>query len=86
MRVLILSKFARQYKKLPQSIKTAAVKQEAIFRKDPFDPRLRTHKLKGALDGFWSFSITYSHRIIFDFEDEQTIRFYAIGDHDIYDV
>lgn len=86
MRILILPKFARQYKKLPQSIKAAAIKQEIIFREDPFDPRLRTHKLKGALDGFWSFSITYSYRIIFDFADDQTIRFYTIGDHDIYDV
>ena len=86
MRILILPKFSRQYKKLPHSIKAAAIKQEVIFRKDPFDPHLRTHKLKGALDGFWAFSITYSYRIIFDFADEQTIRFYAIGDHDIYDI
>lgn len=86
MRILILPKFSRQYRKLPQSIKIAAVKQEAIFRKDPFDPRLGTHKLKGALNGFWSFSITYSYRIIFDFDDDHTIRFYSIGDHDIYDV
>lgn len=86
MRILILPKFVRQYKKLPQAIKTAAIKQENIFRKDPFDARLHTHKLKSALDGFWAFSVTYSYRVIFDFADEKTIRFYAIGNHDIYDV
>lgn len=85
MKIFYLPKFARQFKKLPESIKDAATEKEKIFRKNPFDPKLKTHKLKGELDTFWSFSITYSYQIIFDFTDNETVRFYSIGDHDIYE-
>jgi addiction module RelE/StbE family toxin len=84
MQILVLPKFIRQFKKLPAAIKNAATEKEIIFRKNPFDPRLKTHKLQGELDGYWSFSITHSYRIIFDFANDSTVRFYLIGDHDIY--
>lgn len=78
-------KFGREYKKLPEEVKSAAETKEAMFRENPFDSRLKTHKLTGALDGFWSFSVNHSYRIIFDFSDESTVRFYRIGTHDIYE-
>lgn len=84
MDILVLPKFVRQYKKLSPEIKKIAVEKEKIFRKNPFDPRLKTHKLLGSLHGFWSFSITYNYRIIFDFGARETVRFYMIGDHDVY--
>lgn len=52
MEILYLPKFARQYKKLPSLVKEHAEKKEKIFRKNPFDPRLKTHKLTGPLEGF----------------------------------
>ena len=67
MEIIYSSKFAREYKKLPQSIKSIAEEQEKIFRQDPFAPKLKTHKLKGRLRGFLSFSIGYKYRIIFEF-------------------
>ncbi|MCX6739027.1 MAG: type II toxin-antitoxin system mRNA interferase toxin, RelE/StbE family [Candidatus Parcubacteria bacterium] len=78
-------KFAREYKKLPEEVKDTAEIKETIFRKDPYDPRLKTHKLSGEFEGFLSFSINYSYRIIFDFADKNTVRFYRIGTHDIYE-
>lgn len=45
MEIIYSSKFAREYKKLPNSIKDVAEEQEKIFRENPFDPRLKTHKL-----------------------------------------
>lgn len=75
-------KFARMYKKLPPEVKRQAEKSEELFRNDPFDSRLKTHKLAGELLGFWSFSINYQYRIIFDFENESTVRFYLVGTHD----
>ena len=85
MKILYLPKFAKQYKKLPLTIKVQAEKKEKVFRKNPFNKSMKTHKLKGELEGFWSFSINYSYRIIFDFRDEKTVRFYFVGDHSIYD-
>jgi mRNA-degrading endonuclease YafQ of YafQ-DinJ toxin-antitoxin module len=85
MEVLYSSKFAREYKKLPTKIKAIAEEQEILFRKDPFDQKLKTHKLSGKLSGFLSFSIGYKYRIIFEFsKDKKTAHFHSVGDHDIY--
>jgi len=86
MKIIYSSKFAREYRKLPKEVKTLAEKQEDIFRKDPFDPKLKTHKLKGRLKGFLSFSIGYKYRIIFEFgTNKSTVYFHSVGDHDIYE-
>lgn len=84
MEILYSAKFARQYKKLPEAVQNAAEKKEAIFRTDPFDSRLKTHKLSGALVGFYAFSVNQSYRIIFDIVGKKTARLYEIGTHDIY--
>ena len=84
MRIEYSSKFARQFKKLPKEVKESAIKLEPVFRKNPFDPKLKTHKLHGVLKDYWAFSISYSYRIGFTFVDGDTVRFHAIGSHDIY--
>ena len=84
MRIYYSSKFATEYKKLPLKIKKIAERKEQIFRKNPFDPRLKTHKLKGNLKGFLSFSINQKYRIIFEVINSDTIWFYSVGDHSIY--
>ena len=55
-----------------------------IFKKDPFDKKLKTHKLKGELKNYFGFWINYSDRIVFRFIDNQTAFFIIIGDHSIY--
>jgi len=84
MKIYYSSKFKREYQKLPLSIKKSAEQKEKIFRKDYFDLRLKTHKLKGSLKGFWSFSIDGKYRIIFEFAFENEIWFHSVGTHDIY--
>ena len=84
MKIFYLPKFVREYKKLPPEIKNLAKQKEVIFRQDPFDARLKTHKLNGDMREHWSFSINYSYRIIFKIIDKNTIQFHRIGDHDIY--
>lgn len=79
------SKFVREYKKLPDNIKDIAEEQEEIFRQNPFDPKLKTHKLKGRLIGFLSFSVGSKYRIIFEItKNKKTAYFHAVGDHGIY--
>ena len=60
-------------------------KKEPVFRKNPFDESLRTHKLSGRLVGLWAFSINYKYRIIFEFGTAQTVYFHEVGDHAVYD-
>jgi mRNA-degrading endonuclease YafQ of YafQ-DinJ toxin-antitoxin module len=54
----------------------------SIFLNDPFDSRLKTHKLTGELEGLHSFTINYDLRVIFYFSDENTATLTDIGTHD----
>jgi mRNA-degrading endonuclease YafQ of YafQ-DinJ toxin-antitoxin module len=84
MQIIYSSKFEREYKKLTPELKLIAKKKEKVFRKNPFQSSLETHKLAGKLYPFWSFSISFSHRIIFEFMSEKLIYFHSVGSHDIY--
>jgi addiction module RelE/StbE family toxin len=37
---------------------------------DPFEPQLKTHKLRGRLEGLWACWVEYDCRIVFTFEPE----------------
>lgn len=79
------SKFEKQFRKINREIQILSVEKTAIFMIDPYDSRLKTHKLHGRLDGLYSFSVNHSYRIIFDFLSKNIVRFYEIGNHDIYE-
>jgi len=85
MEIFYDAHFKKEYKKQTSEIKDAAEEKEKWFRNDPFDSRLKTHKLKGELKGYWAFWIKYKYRIMFTFNDDDSVNFYSIGDHDIYD-
>lgn len=84
MQIYYSSKFAREYKKLSRHIKDLAEEKEIIFRGDPFDSRLDTHKLSGRLKEYWAFSIDQKYRIIFEFSKNDIVWFHSVGDHSIY--
>lgn len=81
MKIVYSLKFLRSFEKLTKEIRVEFRHKEKIFRIDYFDPRLRTHKLKGR--GGWSFLITYKIRVIFVFE-KGCILLVNIDDHSIY--
>jgi len=76
--------FERHYKKLPNRIKNKAKEKEKIFRRDPFHPILKTHRLSGKEKECWAFWVDYRYRIKFIFLDDKEILFIDIGTHDIY--
>lgn len=84
MRIFYSSKFEREYKKLSKHIKNLAEEKENIFRANPFDSRLKTHKLGGKLKKFWAFWIDDKYRIVFEFADKNIVWFHSAGDHSIY--
>jgi addiction module RelE/StbE family toxin len=84
MKIIYSTKFAKEYKRLPLKVKKLAEKKETIFRKDPFEPNLKTHKLTGKLKEYYSFSIDYQYRIIFEFAEKDIIWFHLVGTHEIY--
>lgn len=60
-------KFNDYKKKLSKKERQKLKEKIEIFKKNPFDPKLKTHKLKGRLKDYWVFSINYSDRILFGF-------------------
>lgn len=84
MKIIYSPTFKKKYRKLSKSIQIVAEKREHIFRDNPFNRILETHKLQGKQKDFLSFSINNQYRIIFEFIDEKTTHFHTIGKHDIY--
>lgn len=84
MKIIYSPRFAKSYKKLNKQIKLLAEEKEETFRQDPFTPTLKTHKLKGKLSEFYSFSVSYQYRIVFHFEEKNVVVFDNIGTHEIY--
>ena len=78
--------FKRSYKKRISSdiiLKKKFWDTVQLFLENPFDARLKTHKLSGKLQGLWAFSVAYDCRVIFKFlNDAKTVLLIDIGSHD----
>ena len=58
-----------------------------LLAQNAFDPRLKTHKLRGQLEGLWACWVEYDCRIVFAFEPdpestEDMIVLIDIGTHE----
>ena len=76
--------FVKKWRKLNLQGKTKYKKKINVFQQDPFNSGLKTHKLKGKLVGFWSFSLTYQQRILFKFFNKGKAIFYDFSSYKIY--
>jgi addiction module RelE/StbE family toxin len=76
---------AKKYiKKSPNMIEDIKETLE-LLSEDAFHPSLKTHKLKGILEGSWACSVGYDLRIVFEFvqhQDAEAILLEDIGTHD----
>lgn len=81
--------FSDSFKKVFQKrIKSTVIEDEfwnrlELFVNDPFEAKLKTHKLSGKLKDLWSFSIEYDLRVVFFFTKDKPKRavFVDIGTH-----
>jgi addiction module RelE/StbE family toxin len=65
------------------NLKRKFVDSLEIFEHDPFDQRLKTHKLTGKLSGAWAYSIDSDCRVVFKFKDHnKTALLIDIGSHE----
>ncbi len=76
--------FEKKFQKLPKNIQNVAAKKVLLFEENPRHPGLNTHKLKGVLSIFWTFSINEKIRVMFRFLKDNEVIYYDIDDHDIY--
>ena len=78
------SQFKKSYKKLPNFIKKKAEQKDKIFRQQPFDSVLVTHKLRGKLKNYCSYSVDDKYRVLFRFKNKNKVIYFNIGTHEIY--
>lgn len=82
-RIYYHPQFQRSFLSLPDDVQKAAKIKIILFKNDPFDFSLKTHKLHGKLKNHWSFTIKGQYRVLFIFEKADVILL-DIGPHDIY--
>jgi addiction module RelE/StbE family toxin len=78
------SSFKRAFKKKiagNPNIEARFWERVEAFKNNPFDSKLKTHKLSGKLKDLWSFSIEYDLRVIFHFVNDHRAFFIDIGTH-----
>jgi mRNA-degrading endonuclease YafQ of YafQ-DinJ toxin-antitoxin module len=81
VRIRASSRFLRRARKLRpprDEMLRAALRR---FAQDPQDRLLRTHKLKGELEGYWAFSVDEDLRVLFRWAGDVCFLV-AIGTHD----
>jgi mRNA-degrading endonuclease YafQ of YafQ-DinJ toxin-antitoxin module len=79
--VRALRRFLKKNAQLATDIEAALT----MLAHDAFDRRLKTHKLKGELDGIWACSAGHDVRILFEFVQHQgaeAILLLTVGTHD----
>ena len=85
MEVSFSNSFKKAFEKRIKSVetKTEFWVRVDLFIKDPFDPKLKTHKLSGKLKNLWSFSVENDVRVVFFFTDDKPKRavFVDLGSH-----
>ncbi len=73
--------FKKQYKKAPLRIQKTFDRKFRIFTKDPFDPSLNNHPLKGSFKGNRSINITGDWRAFYSQPNKNIVIFEVLGTH-----
>ncbi len=76
--------FLRTLKHLDRDLYDEAVEKIELLKDAGNHQSLKVHKLHGSLSDYWSFSVNYKIRIIFQYESKTSVVLLAIGDHDVY--
>ena len=91
MRTLVWSSaFLRAFRRAVRRQPEIRPRVERVLRlvsEDPFQPALRSHKLKGDLAGAWACTVDYDNRILFELvqnpdSGEEEILLLTMGTHD----
>lgn len=81
MTIIRTNRFKKDFARLPDHIKSQAVKQFQLFFENPEHPSLNIKKMKG-VSNIWEGRISKGYRITFNW-DGKTIIMRRIGTHDV---
>ncbi len=80
MNISYSKNFIKQAKKLPRHVRLQLIERIERFSKNPLDPFLRNHKLKGEYREYGSINVTGDYRALYYLRDDEAI-FDHIGTH-----
>lgn len=78
------NKFKRLYKKLDLTIQLKTKEVILELKNNPFPRKIKVHKLSWKLYPYYSCSIDYDNRIIFEILDNWKIILLLVWNHSIY--
>ena len=81
MTIQYLSKFKKQYKKVPLKFQQQFDNQIRLLKSDSTNPKLRIHPLKGKFAGYWSMNVNGDIRALYLMRGKTIIIFALIGTH-----
>ena len=76
--------FVKRLNKYEEGFRGVIFEKIAEFRSSENHERLKVHKLHGKFSKFYSFSVDYKTRIVFEHVSKTEVALLSVGDHDIY--
>ena len=74
---------ARRFLRRRQPLRPHVRQVLELVEQDPFDPRLKTHPLRGKLKGLHALRVTQAVRLVVHIDtEEQTVTLIDLGEHD----
>lgn len=81
MKIDYTKKFIKQYHKLPTKTQARFKNRLDMFQKEPGNPILNKHPLRGNYQGFYSINVTGDVRALYTHRGNSIILFGFIGTH-----
>ncbi len=85
MEVSYTPSFIKYYNKLSAPLQDEVIETIKLFKNKNNHKKLKVHALHGSLQGKYSFSVNYSHRIVFEYISKTEVVLLKVGTHDVYD-
>ncbi len=85
MQVSYSPTFIKQYNKLTPQLQDEVIEKIELFKNKDNHNKLKVHALHGQLQGKYSFSVNYSHRIVFEYISKNEVGLLKVGAHDVYE-
>jgi len=82
--IIYAPSFVKKFKKFDEDLKDEILEKIELFKNASNHKNLKVHKLNGVYRNCYSFSVNYSYRIVFQYENKTKVDLLSIGDHDIY--
>lgn len=84
--ILFKPSFIKQMNKLEKELAEEVIEKIELLKNPVNHVQLKVHKLHGRLSSFFSFSVNYKVRVVFEYtsKDKKQVVLLVVDDHDLY--